>query len=218
MRLPLSLGIALSLSAASPLAACDIALLLAIDVSGSVDAGEFRLQIDGTADALADPAVADALVAAAASLSIVQWSGAGMQQVVLPWTTITSLADAARLSDTARALPRIYDGSDTAVGDAIAFSAATFDAVAGCRRQVIDISGDGPQNAGLPLAKSRGDAMARGIAINAIAIEDIGVSLTEFYRRLVISEYGFVITARGHLEYPRAIRMKLLREIEQPAF
>jgi Ca-activated chloride channel homolog len=198
--------------------ACDIALLLAIDVSGSVDAGEFRLQVDGTADALADPAVADALVAASASLSIVQWSGTGMQQVVLPWTTVASLADAARLSDTARALPRVYDGSDTAVGDAIAFSAATFDAVAGCRRQVIDISGDGPQNAGLPLAASRGDALARGIGINAIAIEDIGVSLTEFYRRLVISENGFVVTARGHLDYPRAIRMKLLREIEQPAF
>jgi Ca-activated chloride channel homolog len=198
--------------------ACDIALLLAIDVSGSVDAGEFRLQIDGTADALADPAVADALVAAAASLSIVQWSGTGMQQVVLPWTTVASLADAARLSENARALPRVYDGSDTAVGDAIAFSAATFDAVADCRRQVIDISGDGPQNAGLPLAGSRGDALARGIAINAIAIEDIGVSLTEFYRRLVISEDGFVVTARGHLDYPRAIRLKLLREIEQPAF
>ena len=218
MRLSLSLGITLSLSVASPVAACDIALLLAIDVSGSVDAGEFRLQVDGTADALADPAVADALVAASASLSIVQWSGEGMQQVVLPWTTITSLADAARLSDVARALPRVYDGSDTAVGDAIAFSAATFDTVSGCRRLVIDVSGDGPQNAGMPLADSRGEAIARGISINAIAIEDIGVSLTEFYRRFVISKYGFVVTARGHLEYPRAIRMKLLREIEQPAF
>ncbi len=99
-----------------------------------------------------------------------------MQQVVLPWTPITSQADAARLSDTARAMPRVFDGSDTAVGDAIAYSAATFDSVAGCRRQVIDISGDGPQNAGAAMGPPRSAAMARGISINAIAIEDIGVA------------------------------------------
>jgi Ca-activated chloride channel homolog len=148
----------------------------------------------------------------------VQWSGTGMQTTVLSWTRIATLADVAALADAARALPRAYDGSDTAVGDAIAFSTATFAAVADCRRRVIDISGDGPQNAGLPLSPSRGAALAAGIEINAIAIEGMGVSITEFYRRYVISKDGFVVTARGHLDYPRAIRAKLLREIERPAF
>jgi Ca-activated chloride channel homolog len=202
----------------APAAACEVALLLAIDVSGSVDGGEFRLQVDGTADALSDPAVADALVAASAALSVVQWSGTGMQTTVLSWTRIATLADVAALANAARALPRAYDGSDTAVGDAVAFSTATFAAVADCRRRVVDISGDGPQNAGLPLSPSRGAALAAGIEINAIAIEGMGVSITEFYRRYVISKDGFVVTARGHLDYPRAIRAKLLREIERPAF
>jgi Ca-activated chloride channel family protein len=204
--------------AATPARACDVALLLAIDVSGSVDPAEYRLQVDGTADALADPTVALALAIAEARIAIVQWSGAGQQAVVLSWVAIDAAEDAIALSEEARALSRVYYGSDTAVGDAIAFSAREFDAVPECRRKVIDISGDGQQNAGGRLAAGRDVAIRAGIEINAIAIEDIGIAISEFYRRHVTSEGGFVLTAQRHMEYPQAIRMKLLREIEKPAF
>ncbi|MFN0113055.1 MAG: DUF1194 domain-containing protein [Paracoccaceae bacterium] len=223
MRPPARLGPALAAVALLPLAAlparaCDVALLLAIDVSGSVDASEYRLQTHGLADALADPAVGDALVLARARLEVLEWSGAGQQRVAIPWTTLDTPGAVARFSAAARALRRSWDGSDTAVGEAIGVATDEFGGVGGCRRKVIDISGDGPQNAGSPLAPARGRAIAAGIAINAIAIEDPGQSspITAFYSRLVITPKGFAVTARGHTDYPRAIRAKLLREIETP--
>ena len=198
--------------------ACDVALLLSIDVSGSIDRGEYQLQTSGLADALDDPEVRDALLQGQIALSVVQWSGTGKQTLSLPWRRMLSEGEVARFSGLARALPRAYFGSDTAVGEAIAFSVEQFAAVADCRRKVIDISGDGPQNAGFALAPERAGAESAGIAINAIAIEDQGQSIpiSEFYRRWVITRNGFVITARGLADYPRAIRTKLLREIAKP--
>lgn len=198
--------------------ACETALLLAIDVSGSIDRGEYRLQVGGLAEALADPELADALVLGQTALAVLQWSGSGQQEMVVPWTRMLSPGHVARLAARLRGLPRRFDGSDTAVGEAIGFAAAQFGAVADCRRNVIDISGDGPQNAGRPLAPERGGAIRAGIEINAIAIEDAGRSspITRFYQRLVITPRGFVMTARGLGDYPRAIRAKILREIARP--
>lgn len=215
--LPLAANLCLALAPAR-LSACEVALLLGVDVSGSIDRGEYRLQIDGLADALDDPAIGDALVLGQAALAVVQWSGAGMQQVVLPWRRMLDAGAPTDYAARARALPRAYQGSDTAVGEAIGFSVDQFAAVADCRRKVIDISGDGPQNAGLPLGPARGVALAAGIAINAIAIEDMGQAspISEFYRRHVISPGGFVMTARGLADYAGAIRAKILREVSRP--
>ncbi|MCV2870542.1 DUF1194 domain-containing protein [Defluviimonas sp. WL0002] len=196
--------------------ACEVALMLAIDVSGSIDAGEYRIQIDGTADALSDPAVVDALVLSRARVAMVQWSAGGMQALSLGWRNIEGVADARALADEIRTLPRAFSGADTAVGEAIGFAAEQFASVADCRRHVIDISGDGAQNAGRPLEPHRARALKAGIEINAIAIESIGLSITVYYRSFVISPGGFVVTARGFSDYPQAIRMKLLREIGQP--
>jgi len=202
----------------APAAACTVALVLAIDVSGSIDGGEYRLQTDGLAAALDDPEIADALVLGQVALVVVQWSGSGMQRMVLPWRRMLDPRATADFAARTRDLPRAYFGADTAVGEAITFSAQQFAAVADCRRKVIDISGDGPQNAGLPLPPARGAALAAGIEINAIAIEDMGRAspISEFYRRFVISQGGFVVTARGLDDYARAIRAKILREISQP--
>ena len=106
------------------------------------------------------------------------------------------------------------------MGEALIWSARLFDQVGDCQRRVIDISGDGPQNAGAPLAPARSQVLAMGIEINAIAIEDPGraIPITEFYRQHVIGGPGFVVTAHGHLDYADAIRAKLLREVERPAF
>ncbi|MCU9846705.1 DUF1194 domain-containing protein [Defluviimonas sp. WL0024] len=198
--------------------ACDVALLLSVDVSGSIDRGEYRLQVQGIADALRDPEVADALLLGQVALSVVQWSGTAQQTQVLPWRRMLAPKDTNDFAIRAERLARAYSGSDTAVGEAIAYSAGQFAAVSDCRRKVIDISGDGPQNAGFPLAPERGAAERAGIEINAIAIEDVGRAnpITEFYRRFVITRNGFVITARGLSDYPRAIRAKILREIAKP--
>jgi Ca-activated chloride channel family protein len=207
-----ALSSALTLAAA-PASACDTALLLSIDVSSSIDLGEYRLQTDGLADALADPDIAAALVEGQVALAVMQWSGVGSQSMVLDWTRMTGPAEVERFAGAARRMERAYVNSDTAIGDAIAFAAKQFGPVADCQRHVIDVSGDGTENAGGSTVVARQAAEAAGLVVNGIAIESIGVAITNFYRRSVISHDGFVVTARGHLDYPRAIRKKIAREV-----
>lgn len=197
--------------------ACDLALLLAIDISGSVDDSEYRLQVDGTADALLDPEVRDALLYGNVALAVMQWSSIDMQRLVQPWQMMQSPAAITAFADQARAQERAFGKADTAVADALNFAIAQFDSAPSCKRRVIDISGDGVQNAGSPLPRARARAIDNGIVINAIAIEGIGLAISEFYRRSVVTKGGFVQTARGHVEYPHAIRAKLLREIVRPS-
>lgn len=216
-RLSVLLALAATL-APGMLRACETALVLAVDVSGSIDRGEYALQQQGIAEALRDPEVAEALVAGQVALTVVHWSGAGQQAVVLPWRRMLSQAEVARYADAAAAAPRGFDGSDTAPGDLILFAAGLFDAVADCGRRVIDLSGDGPQNAGGPTAQASAAAHRAGIAINGIAIEDMGAStpITQFFRRHVITPGGFVMTARGLGDYAPTLRAKILRELAKP--
>ncbi|MFZ1660383.1 MAG: DUF1194 domain-containing protein [Paracoccaceae bacterium] len=195
---------------------CSLALLLAIDISGSVDDGEYRLQVDGTADALEDPDIQSALLSGPVTLSVMQWSAVGMQKIVQPWQRMETMEDIRRFGADARIQERAFGKADTAVSDAISTAVRAFDDVPDCPKRVIDISGDGVQNAGGPLPLARNKAIAAGITINAIAIEGIGLTISEFFRRNVVTKGGFVITARGHTDYPRAIREKILREIVVP--
>lgn len=213
-----ALALALGLAIATPARACDTALLLAIDVSGSIDQGEYALQVQGLADALRDPAVAEVLVRGQVALAVVQWSGVGKARLVMPWKRMLSDRAVTEFAVRAGKLPRAFEGSDTALGEAIRFSVDQFSAVSDCRRKVIDISGDGPENAGRTVSQTRRRAIAENIEINAIAIEDMGASapISTYYRRWVITPEGFVMTARGLGDYPRAIRAKLLRELVKP--
>jgi Ca-activated chloride channel family protein len=210
--------LALCLCLTQPASACDTALLLAIDVSGSIDKGEYALQISGLHDALQDPEIIEILLQGQSALAVVQWSGLGRQSLVQPWQRMRSAQDIASFAQTTRSLPRAFTGSDTAVGQAISFAAAQFATVPDCNRHVIDISGDGPENAGHTTARARRSAIAQNITINAIAIEDMGASspITNFYKNWVITPKGFAITARGLDDYPRAIRAKLLQELIKP--
>ncbi len=205
--------------AAIPACGCDTALLLAIDISGSIDAGEYALQTEGLALALRDPEIVETLVRGQVALAVVQWSGTGAQALVQPWQRMLDPGAVARFAAASAVQPRAFTASDTAVGEAVSFAAAQFAAVPDCRRRVIDISGDGPENAGFTIGRARQQAEAAGIEINAIAIEDMGASspITSFYRRWAITRGGFVVTARGLGDYPRAIREKLLRELTKPA-
>jgi Ca-activated chloride channel family protein len=196
---------------------CAIALVLAMDVSGSVDPGEYRLQTEGLAHALEDPAVADALTGAQAAIAVVQWSGVGEQATAIGWRRMTDAGAVRGLAAEVRSMPRVYDGSDTAVGGALRHAARAFDAVPDCWRRIVDLSGDGPENAGHDIGRARAEAVAAGIEINALAIEEAGVAVSTFYRRWAIGPGGFVEMATGHLDYARAIRAKLLRELARPA-
>lgn len=210
LRVLLALNAMLCLSPAS---ACDTALLLAMDVSNSVDVGEYRLQVDGLADALRDPEIAEKLVRGQMALAVVQWSGFDRQVMSLPWTRMRTALDVARFADQSRELPRAFILSNTAPAEALAFSLVQFRDVPDCKRKVIDVSGDGTPNAGSEVGPLRQRAERMGVTINGLAIESLGIAITNFYRRQLITRDGFVITARGHRDYPRAIRLKILREI-----
>ncbi|WP_373353675.1 DUF1194 domain-containing protein [Pseudoroseicyclus sp. CXY001] len=208
------LALLASLSAA-PAAACDTALLLTIDVSNSVDTAEYRLQVDGLADALLDPEIAQAAVDGQVALAVMQWSGEDRQALSIPWRRIGTAADLPALAAEARALPRAFTLSDTAPAEAIFAALPLFAETADCRRHVIDISGDGTANAGRDVALSRAAAERAGVTINAIAIEALGrgLPITGFYARRVTTRDGFTVTARSHAAYPAAIRRKILREL-----
>jgi Ca-activated chloride channel family protein len=210
---------ALSLTACvSPASACATALILAMDVSNSIDDGEFLIQTEGLADALEDPAIREELVRGEVALSVVQWSGVGRQEVSIPWRRMTTTGDVRAFSREARALPRAFVMSDTAVGDLIDFALRQYAPVADCKRRVIDISGDGSDNAGTDPTAGRRAAEAAGVQINALAIEGIGVAITNFYRTRVITRDGFVMTARGHTTYAETLRQKILREVSAALF
>lgn len=203
---------------AQPARPCETALLLSIDVSGSIDRADYRLQTEGLAAALSDPEVAEALVAGQIALAVVQWSGTTEQVLVLPWQRMLTDTDVARFADRAAAMPRAFSGSDTAVGQGLRFATTQFAAVPDCRRKVIDISGDGQENAGFTDAKAHAEAIEAGLMINAIAIEEPGLAfpITTYYRRWIITPGGFVVTARGLDDYARTLRLKLLRELTKP--
>ncbi|MEM9430078.1 MAG: DUF1194 domain-containing protein [Pseudomonadota bacterium] len=202
-----------------PAGACSLALALTVDVSASISPTEYSLQMNGLADALEDPEVMHAFVSSDAVVSLVQWTGAGRQQVSLPWRTIESEADLAEFSATVRATPRAWSVFSTAIGEALLFTGTTFDAVSHCERYVIDVSGDGLSNEGQDVRVARDLVVSSGVTINGLAIETSIRFLSRYYESHVVGGPGaFVETAANYDDYGRAIRRKLLAEIVQPAF
>lgn len=189
-----------------------------MDVSGSVDAYEYDLQTQGVATALRDPAVADALLQGRVALAVLQWSGVAEQMVSVPWVRIDEPAALRSLVARVSVMSRAFTGGNTAVGEAIDASAALFSQVPDCAHWVIDVSGDGDENEGYTVGTARRTAWARSITINGLAIESAatGMSITNFFRRWVVTPGGFVITAQRHADFARAIRVKLLRELIAP--
>lgn len=199
---------------AGPVLACDLALALAVDVSGSVDMQEYRIQMDGLAHALRDPIVSEALVRAEAQVLLMQWTGSTRQVVTLPWTRIDSFAAADAFADRVSADQRVWRNYSTAIGEALSMLVPLFEDVAECDRRLIDLSGDGASNEGQPPKDSHGALNAAGIVVNAIAIEESEPDLTAYYYENVITGEGaFVVSASGFTDYPAKIRRKLLREV-----
>ncbi|TMV10209.1 DUF1194 domain-containing protein [Ruegeria sediminis] len=208
--------LAFSVVLAPPAAACDLALALAVDVSGSVDSGEFRIQMDGLAAGLRDPIVSEALVRAQAKLMLVQWTGASRQQVTIPWTRISSFDVLETFAETVATDQRVWRNFSTAIGEALETTMASFDEVPDCKRHLIDLSGDGVSNEGIEPSRLHRALRARGITVNAIAIEESEPDLTAyFFENVIVGEGAFVVSAARFRDYPERIRKKLLREVTQ---
>ncbi|QQP41802.1 Hypothetical protein FKW44_016276 [Caligus rogercresseyi] len=170
----------------------------------------------GLSAALRDGIVADALVAQAAQVTLVQWTGSSRQRQTIPWTGIQSYADVTALADTIDSDPREWRNFSTAIGEALIVSADLFEQVPQCARKVIDVSGDGVSNEGVDPASRQQALRAANITVNAIAIETDQTDLTGyFYENLIVGEGAFVVTATGFEDYPAQIKRKLQRETTQ---
>ena len=165
-----------------------------------------------------DPEVADAIVAGEVALTVVQWSGQSDQEVSIPWTQIRTHVDLQEFADKARNMRRAFVMSSTGVGALMRFAHEQFETAPQCLRRVIDISGDGNDNAGTSPEQARRDAEAAGIMINALAIEGMGRAITKFYEQSVITQRGFVMTSRGHSGYAETLKRKIRREVAQALF
>ncbi|QQA42442.1 DUF1194 domain-containing protein [Pelagovum pacificum] len=205
--------------AGTPAFACDTALALAIDVSGSVSKREYAIQTEGLAVAFLDEVVAEALVSGQSAVLVVQWTGLSRQAVTLDWRRIGTHDDVVALAEEVRTMPREWDMFSTAIGDALAFTVREFDDVADCERRIIDISSDGTSNEGM-LPQLLGPTLDRAeITVNALVITGAEPNLPDYFRQAVIHGPGaFVEVAAGYEDYPRAIRSKLLQELTVPMF
>jgi len=206
-------------------AEADLALVLAVDVSSSMNRSELALQRQGYVAALSDPEVAEAITLGGqgrVALAYVEWADPGAQAVVMPWTVIASAAEARAFAGELAQRP-ILQASGTSISAGLAFAAALFDAApVHAPRQVIDISGDGFNNAGPPVEAARDAVVRRGIVINGLPVllrpaaagDSPESDLAAYYRDCVIGGPGaFVVPVTGREGIAAAIRRKLVLEI-----
>lgn len=211
---------ALALAAPAGAAECRLALLLAMDVSASVDAEEDGLQRGGMAAALVAPEVAEAFLSDPGRpvvLAVYEWSGRYAQQVLLPWTRIATAESLTRAAETLAESRRGRNDLPTALGDALGFGATLFEQGPDCDARTLDVAGDGVTNDGFPPASAYKAFPFDGIVVNGLAIQGGEHDVAAYYREAMIRGPGaFVIEAAGFGDYERAMREKLLRELSGP--
>ncbi len=218
--------VALALLLAGPAsAACRQALLLAIDVSSSVDMVEDRLQREGLAAALIAPEVQDAFFGAAdpVALAVYEWSGRYNQEILLEWTMIDTPQSLIEAAETIGRSKRRHNEFPTAMGYALGFGAKMFQEGPRCAKYTLDMAGDGQNNEGFGprLAYQEfpfDEIVVNGLVVNAADFE-AETGLIAFYRRQVLHGPGaFLEIAQGFEDYERAMRRKLEREVAPPVF
>jgi hypothetical protein len=213
-----ALGLALALATAGPAEAeCRLALSLGLDVSSSVDAREYRLQTAGLAAALTAPEVAEAFLAdpdGVVMLHVYEWSGWQQQTVRVPWTSIRSEADLARVAASILEQGRSFEQFPTALGLALLFGGRALKDRMDCTRRTLDVSGDGTNNDGISPEVARRDFPLDGIVINGLVIGSNVATLGRYYQQFVVQGPGaFVEVAEDYADFERAMRRKLLREL-----
>src|SRR6202046_4854965 len=209
----------------------DLLLVLAADLSRSIDTEKFQLQREGYATAVSDPRVLEAIKSGRTGrigLSYVEWSGLTSQRLVVDWTTISN-ADSAK-SFAARLLeaPRSF-ADRTSISAAIEFAMAQLGrAPFRSQRRTIDVSGDGTNNSGRDVAQVRDEALAQDVTINGLVIlsetplawnpdhTNPAGGLENYYRQNVIGGPGaFVLAAQGFNSFGEAIVKKMISEVAQ---
>jgi Protein of unknown function (DUF1194) len=219
--------------------AVDAAIVLAADVSRSIDDGEFALERRGYADAIQSQQLIDAISTGphgAIALSYVEWAGEGEEKVVVDWAVIRNDADARAFAAALTAAPRSFVGR-TAIGSAIDYSFALFaESAFETDRRVIDVSGDGTNNQGRMVTEARDAAVGAGAVINGLSIFNRKAAamggylalhtnppggIENYYRDNVIGGPGaFVIPIDDFKSFGEAMVRKLVNEIadaRQPA-
>jgi hypothetical protein len=202
----------------------DLALVLAVDVSRSMDPEEQQLQRDGYVEAFRSGAVHAAIRKGAIgriAVTYIEWSGAAEQKIVIPWSILDGAGAATAFADQLAEAPigRVYS---TSISGAIDFAVRLIDqSDTDPLRMVIDISGDGPNNTGRGVTAARDAAVADGIVINGLPFmlkRPTGFgdmeNLDRYYEDCVIGGPGaFVVPIRDRTEIIEATRTKLIREI-----
>lgn len=216
-----STWLAIGGSAAATEAQVDLELVIAVDVSGSMDAEEFALQRDGYVAAIRHPEFVTAIRSGAhgrIALTYVEWSGADRQSVIVPWALIDGSAAANAFAAALAAQPLVIDRG-TSISAALLFGTAQFAANAfDGERRVIDISGDGPNNYGPTVTMARDYAVGEGVVINGLPIlirpSPLFPEMDRYYTDCVIGGMGsFVLPIRTRDEFGLAIRRKLVIEV-----
>jgi hypothetical protein len=214
------------LSKGEPLAATevDLALVLAVDVSFSMEPDEQDLQRQGFVEAFRSPEVHQAIrqgMLGRIAVIYVEWSGAFDQQIIVPWIVIEQPTDGLAFAERLSQSPT-HRMSYTSLSGAINFGIRQL-GQSGLQavRQIIDISGDGANNQGRTVTLARDEALARGITINGLPITlkrldsawDID-NLDLYFRDCVIGGPGaFLVPVREKTQFVEAIRAKIIREI-----
>ncbi|MDF1792365.1 MAG: DUF1194 domain-containing protein [Thalassobaculaceae bacterium] len=204
----------------------DLQLVLAVDISRSMDHDEQRLQRAGYVAALRDPEVIRAIEdgpLGRIAVTYVEWAGQGLQTILVPWTLVDGSAAAARVADRLAALP-LQRLRRTSISDALSFSSRHFETSGFTSpRRVIDVSGDGPNNSGFLVTGARDAVLEQGITINGLPIMlktglpsgffDVR-DLDLYYEDCVIGGFGaFIVTVQDAARFADAIRRKLILEI-----
>jgi hypothetical protein len=209
----------------------DLLLVLAADVSRSVDNAKFQLQREGYAAAISDPRVLDAIRSGRngrVGLTFVEWSGAGSQRVLIDWTTIGDAETARGFGDRLLEAPRSF-ADRTSISGAIEFAMGQLArAPYESARRTIDVSGDGTNNAGRDVTLARDEAVAQGVTINGLVIlsetplawnpdhTNPPGGLQNYYRNNVIGGPGaFVLVAENFNSFGQAIVKKMIAEVAQ---
>jgi hypothetical protein len=211
---------AILLCLSSPAGAdCRLALVLAVDVSRSIDAQDYVIQTDGLAGALADKDVRTAIFGpeGEVALAIYYWSGRGYQDLVQPWVIL----DTPEALDAAiwevRRTPRPEAPLATALGDALSYGLDLMGDAPDCERRVIDVAGDGQNNEGISVARTYEREDFTGITVNGLAVGEHEADIVDYYvEELIRGPGAFVEVAPRQADYPEAIHRKLLRELEGP--
>ena len=199
----------------------DLELILAIDLSSSVDQNEWELQAIGIAEAFRNSNLIETIRSSAPNgiaVAVVQWSSNNSQHLAVDWTLVNDAKSGRSLSRKIKLMPRLVGGGQTGIHGAIAFSINQFqNSPYRSWRKVIDISGDGQANSGLRPGKIRDRAIEEGVTINGLAIINEEPFVDRYFRDKVIGGPGaFLMRAEDYDDFATAILQKLIREIGPP--